>query len=73
MSTIILSCVACGTKFSPTEFSSCNRCPLHSGCAKDDPSSAKMVCCPNCGTEAVNPYASSWARWLSKFLKEKTV
>ncbi len=72
MSENMVICPACGLKYTPDNSGSCARCPLHSGCAKDGVNNPKVTCCPNCGTETINPYASKWATWLKNRIGAKT-
>lgn len=60
----LMRCAMCGHRFDPKEHSSCESCPLSSGC--------QLTCCPACGYETVDVERSSLARLFARLLfKEK--
>lgn len=54
MTTPVITCPMCGTRYDTTVHAACQTCPLHGGC--------QMVCCPACGHTTIDPSQSRLAR-----------
>lgn len=57
-----ITCPMCGFHFDPAVNRSCTSCPLQPGC--------QLVCCPNCGYEAVDPDRSTLARTANRLFRK---
>jgi Fe2+ transport system protein FeoA len=60
----MIRCQLCGFEFDPDQLTCHPACPLHSRC--------NLICCPNCGYQAVDASRSRAAGWLRRWWKAKT-
>lgn len=56
-----VTCPMCGYGFGANDRRACESCPVNSGC--------KLLCCPNCGHNTIDPNDSRAARGLMRLLR----
>jgi rubredoxin len=69
MSNYMITCSMCGHIYDPKGLHSCVSCPINHDCS--------LVCCPNCGYQAVDLEKTKIAKFISSIfgniMKEKTL